>query len=86
MQGFFWTTLYVESVDMNDTWCIDQIIPENELLERPSEVLVEDVVDDGVATRIEVGAPQEEAAQAGRVVDERSQLHETFDLIWYSGC
>ena len=55
-------------------------------MEGPAEVLVEDVVDDGVAARVEVGAPQEEAAQAGRVVDERSQLHETFDLIWYSGC
>ena len=33
------------------------------------------MVDDGVAAGVEVGAPQEEAAQAGRVVDERRQLY-----------
>ena len=48
--------------------------PEDVLLECPAEVLVEDVVDDGVAARVEVGAPQEEAAQPRRVVHERRQL------------
>ena len=43
-------------------------------MEGPAEVLVEDVVDDGVAAGVEVGAPQEEAAEARRVVDERRQL------------
>ena len=43
-------------------------------MEGPAEVLVEHVVDDGVAAGVEVGAPQEEAAQARRVVDERRQL------------
>ena len=50
--------------------------PEDVLLERPAEVLVEAVVDDGVAARVEVGAPQEEAAQPRRVVHERRQLQE----------
>ena len=43
-------------------------------MEGPAEVLVEAVVDDGVAARVEVGAPQEEAAQPRRVVHERRQL------------
>ena len=45
-------------------------------MEGPAEVLVEAVVDDGVAARVEVGAPQEEAAQPRRVVHERRQLQE----------
>ena len=57
-------------VEMNE-W---SIVPEYVLVEGPAEVLVEDVVDDGVAAGVEVGAPQEEAAQARRVVDERRQL------------
>ena len=50
-------------------------------MEGPAEVLVEAVVDDGVAARVEVGAPQEEAAQPRRVVHERRQLQEGREMI-----
>ena len=44
-----------------------RMIPEYEVLEGPPEVFVEDVINDGVAARVEVGAPAEEGAEPRRI-------------------
>ena len=44
-----------------------RMIPEYEVLESPPEVFVEDVINDGVAARVEVGAPAEKGAEPRRI-------------------